>query len=145
MGNFSQDVRLLKNLGLTLARRGYVIEEPWRRGPMSSGTMSLANPVASVRMTADRGQWFIEIRPSNGGLKWFDLEQWSACLGEPVLFHKTDRSLQTEDVAAALAASWHLPPQVSWLERHLDVIEATCTPAARSTTLECLGRRGGRP
>ena len=144
MSDFSRDVRLLESLQSALAGRGYRVDEPWRQGRMASGWISMASPVAHVRVTADRGQWFVEIGPVDDAMIWFDLEQWSACLGAPVSFHTTARSLETEDVAAALGASWRLQPQVSWLERHLDVIEAACAPEARSSTLECLGLAGGR-
>ena len=46
---------------------------------MSSGQMSMASGLAHVRVTADRGQWFVEVRPATAVFKWFDLEHSIAC------------------------------------------------------------------
>jgi hypothetical protein len=142
--DFHEAKRVLNTLHETLSRRGYNVSVPWRDGPMSSGRMSLSGSTADVRVLADRGQWFIEIRPTTEDSKWFDLELWSSCLGQPASFHVDARSMETKDVAAALAASWRLEPQVSWLESNLDMIERACSARESRTVLDCLRLRAGR-
>lgn len=144
MRAFHDDLRLLHMLESSLADRAYTVTTPWREGPMSSGEMSFAGPLSEIRVLADRGQWFIEIRPAGGGTRWFNLEQWSGCLGEPASFSVTARSMKTKDAGEALAASWRLDPQVSWMERHLDDIERACLPHESPATFACLRRHGGR-
>jgi len=97
-----------------------------------------------LRIVADRGQWFVEVRPGVDGLNaaasqtWFTLEQWSSCLDAPVLFHDTRPARSDDEIAAALENSWHLEPQLAYLAEHLNQIEEACTADRIQATLSCV-------
>lgn len=134
---FARDVRRLASLERTLAQRGYAVSGPWRPGPMASGETSMTGTVTDIRVTADRGQWFVMVRPKGVADGWFDLEVWSVCLGDPITFHADPRSPSTADIGESLAASWRLQPQIDWLSDHLEGMERACA-SDRAATVACL-------
>jgi hypothetical protein len=105
--------------------RGYRLIH--RQGPegMDQGFHLFEGRHLGIRITADRSQWFVEIRLSEGPNPehsreiWFDLELWSICLGQPTLFHVSEGSVPDQ-----LANSWTLRPQVDYLKNHIGHIEA---------------------
>jgi hypothetical protein len=119
--------------------RGYRLID--RQGPegMDQGLHVFEGPKLGIRITADRSQWFVEIRPSvdpnlqDRDEAWFDLELWSICLGQPTLFHVPDGS-----VAEQLANSWTLQPQLDYLKEHIQQIEAHVERGRVSDTAACL-------
>jgi hypothetical protein len=112
-----------------LQERGYRLIES--RGPeaMDQGFDFYAGDLLSIRLTADRSQWFVEVRPGPdepdafGWEGWFTLEAWSDCLGVPVLFHDNRPKLTDDDRIEVLANSWWLQPQLDYLRDNLSEIE----------------------
>jgi hypothetical protein len=139
---FDEDWRLLRSTREWLANRGYSLAET--RGPegLESGLDRYSGPHLSIMISADRGQWFLEIRPNRIDAAWANLESWSACLGEPTLFHDARPTTSDEAWAAVLANSWHLGPQLDYLRAHLDDIETACGPRRIGITLDCLSAVG---
>jgi hypothetical protein len=138
MRSFDDDWKLLEATGDWLEERDYALAES--RGPeaMSSGLHRYARPQTSILITADRGQWFIEVQPDQDSGDWFNLENWSVCLGEAVSFHDMRPRFSDQDWLDGIANSWRLEPQVRYLRAHLDEIEAACEPARLEQTIECL-------
>jgi hypothetical protein len=134
----------LEATGDWLEERDYALAES--RGPeaMSSGLHRYVRPQTSILITADRGQWFVDVQPDQDSDDWFTLESWSACLGEAVSFHDRRPRLSDQDWLEVIANSWRLEPQVQYLRAHLDEIEAACEPARLEQTIECLRAQAGR-
>lgn len=144
MGRFDREWQLL------LSSRGWLVERGYRlletRGPegMDSGFDLYTGGQLGIRVTADRGQWWIEAHPGPAHIDafgwdgWFNLEAWSTCLGAPVLFHDTRPKLTDEDWAAVLTNSWWLEPQMDYLRDHLAEIEQACAPERLEATVACL-------
>ena len=110
---------------------------------MNQGLHEYAGRIG-IRIVADRGQWFFDIGPMSGDAlreqEAFDIETWSACLGEPTLFHDPRATLDLELDAwpEVIANSWWLEPQLDYLKRHLEQIEQLCDPTLLDGTLACL-------
>src|SRR4051794_24614624 len=97
--------------GLATARCGADVDARRRLSPAGqprprrheAGFDVYAGDQLGIRIVADRGQWFVEVHPGADGVSavgwegWFTLEAWSACLGEPVVFHDTRPTLTDED------------------------------------------------
>jgi hypothetical protein len=145
MRRFDQEWQLLVAAGQWLRDRGYRLLDS--RGPegMEQGFDVYAGNQLGIRIVVDRGQWVVEVHPGADGVTavgwegWFTLEAWSACLGEPVVFHDTRPTLTDEDWAAVLANSWWLQPQLDFLQGHLIEIERACQADRVEATLRCLG------
>jgi hypothetical protein len=111
---------------------------------MDSGLDLYAGKQLGIRVTADRGQWWIEAHPgltvigASGRDGWFNLEAWSACLGAPTLFHDMRPKSTDDDWAAVLTNSWWLEPQMDYLRDHLAKIEEACAPERLEGTVACL-------
>lgn len=93
---------------------------------MDQGGDSYANDWLGIRVVADRSQWYVEVHPETDGIDaggwkgWFSLEAWSACLGQPTLFHDPRPKLTDQDWVAVIENSWRLEPQLGYLREHLD-------------------------
>ena len=135
---FDEDWHRLLSSRQWLIGRGYALAET--RGPegMESGLDRYDGRHLSIRIVADRGQWFVGIQSTRTDAGWQSLESWSACLGEPALFHVSRSSESDEAWATAMADSWHLSPQLDYLREHLDAIEAACHPHRVDISLDCL-------
>lgn len=138
MRSFDDDWKLLEATRDWLEERDYALAES--RGPeaMSSGLHRYARQRTGIRITADRGLWFIDVQPGQDSDDWFNLDSWSACLGERLSFHDQRPRLSDQDWLEVIANSWRLEPQVQYLRAHLDEIEAACEPARLEQTIECL-------
>ena len=138
MRRFDQEWELLIAARDWLGEAGYELVES--RGPegMDQGMDAYVGAASSVRIVADRSQWFVDVRPSAEEVNWFSLESWSVCLGAPVLFHDPRPTPTQEDWLTVLANSWWLRPQLDYLREHIQMIEAACQPTAVSETLRCL-------
>ena len=73
----------------------------------------------NISLVADRSQWFVDVQPATdapvapGSPGWFGLEEWSRCLGSPVLFHDARPTPTDEDWLEVIANSWWLEPQLN--------------------------------
>ena len=111
------------------------------RGPegMHQGYHVYVGDVAAIRVIADRGQWFVDVRPDpdrpevSGWVGWFNLEAWGLCLGIEATFHSDSGRWP-----AILANSWRLAPQLDWLEAHLAEVQAAAAPERAGQTRLCL-------
>lgn len=74
-----------------------------------------------VRVTADRGQWWIELGAASGGT-WYDPDVWEACLGDTRI--RIDPSA-TADQAEFVRDRWR------------EVAQHVATPSVQ----ECLARK----
>ena len=145
MNQFKEEWRLLVAARAWFSTRGYRLIDS--RGPegMDQGFDVYVGDRLGIRLVADRGSWDVEVHPGTEGLlaggshQWFNMEAWSTCLGEPVLFHDADPPWTDEDWAELLAHSWRLEPQLAYLRATLPAIEAACFPERIDTTLDCLG------
>lgn len=144
MRRFDRDWELLVASRTWLQQRGYRLIES--RGPegMEQGFDLYAGDRLGIRLSADRGQWFLDVRPGSGRPDaldwegWFTLEAWSGCLGARVLFHDSRRRLTDADWVEVLANSWWLEPQLDYLRDHLGQIEDACSPDRIGATQDCL-------
>jgi hypothetical protein len=144
MSRFDDEWRLLIESRLWLQSRGYRLFDS--RGPegMNQGFDAHAGTMCSIRITADRGQWFVEIRPgashqsAKGSEHWFNLEVWSRCLGHPLLFHEDPTGTTDKEVGHSLNNSWWLEPQLRFLRDRLSEIESACSTEQLTSTIECL-------
>jgi hypothetical protein len=118
---------------------------------MDQGFNVYADDRLGIRITADRGQWFVEVHPGAekvdvvGSKDWFTLEAWSSCLGTPVLFHDARPTLTGDDWAIVLANSWWLEPQLDYLRDHLARIQQACSPERVEATGVCLSEAKRAP
>jgi len=150
VNQFKEEWRLLVAAREWFSARGYRLIDS--RGPegMDQGFDVYLGDRLGIRLVADRGSWDVEVHPATEGLlawgsqQWFNMEAWSTCLGEPVLFHDADPPLTGEDWAELLAHSWRLEPQLAYLRATLPAIEAACSPERIDATLACLGAASAR-
>jgi hypothetical protein len=144
MRSFDRDWQQLEASRPWFLDRGYRLTDA--RGPegMEQGLNAYEGVWLSIRLSADRGQWFVEISPgtgapvASGSVGWYSLEAWSKCLGSPVLFHDTRPRSTEADWTEVVANSWWLEPQLNYLRDHLAEIERACSPERVDTTRECL-------
>lgn len=144
MRRFDREWEMLVASRTWLGERGYRLIESSGPGGMEQGFDLYAGERLGIRLSADRGQWLVELHTGPGGPDavgwegWFNLEAWSQCLGGLVLFHDKRPALSDRDRAEVLANSWWLEPQLDYLRAHLDQIEARCLPETIEATRECL-------
>jgi hypothetical protein len=126
---FASEWQVAMSIEPWLLERGYELVES--RGPegMAQGLRRYSGLTGDVLVVADRGQWFIDVRPSGAPSGRYDFGVWSITLGAPVKFHTDEWALDT---------SWQLQPQLDYLRSHLAEIEAACLPERRVTTMEKL-------
>jgi hypothetical protein len=61
-----------------LSVAGFTVVSEWGGGAVNR-VLELAGPRCRVRVTADRGQWWLDIgRPPE--VDWYDTDVWTACL-----------------------------------------------------------------
>ena len=150
MDQFKEEWRLLVAAREWLSARRYRLIDS--RGPegMDQGFDVYVGDRVGIRLVADRGSWDVEVYPGTDGVqasgwrRWFNMEAWSACLGEPVLFHDPRPPSTDEDWAEVLAHSWRLEPQLAYLRESLPAIEAACAPERIDATRGCLGEASAR-
>jgi hypothetical protein len=146
---FDQEWQLLVFARAWLGERGYLLIDS--RGPegMEQGFNVYLGDRLGIRMVVDRGSWDVEVHPGPQGVdvfhwqRWFNMEAWSVCLGEPVLFHDPRPTLTDDDWYVVLANSWRLQPQLDYLRDHLSAIEGACAPERTAATLVCLSKALG--
>jgi hypothetical protein len=143
MRRFDSEWDLLVRSRGWFEERGYRLTDSMGPG-MQQGLYLYSGERIAVRLTADRGQWLVEVRPGaaeRGAVPsedWFDVEAWSDCLGHLVLFHAREPAVTDADRAGALAASWLLEPQLDYLRTHLGDIEKSCSQDRRDAVRNCL-------
>ena len=136
--SFEEDWQLLEATASWLGRRDYQLAE--ERGPegMNQGLKRFTGRHLDISIAADRGQWFVDAAPTEMSDSSFTLEAWSACLGEPVLFHDNRPRRTDAEWTERIAGSWHLTPQIEYLQAHLSEMEAVCAPSVISETISRL-------
>lgn len=154
MRRFERDWKLLVASRTWLGERGLRLIDS--RGPegMDQGYDVYVGDRLGVRIVADRGQWFVEVHPGVEDVDaarsmrytkgWFNLEAWSACLAQPVLFHDPTPARTDREVSAVLENSWWLEPQLDYLREHFGEIEDSCSTNRIDATLMCLAEEERR-
>jgi hypothetical protein len=70
----------VRALASCLAASGFAVVADTGGGPVNR-VVELDGPGCGVRITADRGQWWVELgRPPEVG--WYDADVWEACLDD---------------------------------------------------------------
>ena len=126
MSDFERDWKIAISADDWLRSRGYALVE--RRGPegMMQGLTRYHGASAEISIVADRGRWFVEVRPDGAPAGRYDFECWSFALGAPISLHTEDWDQWT---------SWQLAPQLEYLRNHLSQIEAECEIASLDATV----------
>src|ERR1700752_382695 len=121
---FEADWHLMESLRPWLEQRGNKLVET--RGPERrfQGLVRYKTPTTELVISADRGQWFIEVAPTDRPRSTrFDFEVWSLALGdEPPFFPGPDPE-----------NAWQLPPQVAYLRANLGRIERAISALSDET------------
>lgn len=139
MTDFARDWRALEEAQSWITAAGYRLVAA--RGPegMRQGWHLYCGDCVAIRVVADRGQWFVDVRPDPdhpdvfSSKDWFSLEAWGACLGIAASFHADSDKWST-----ILASSWRLAPQLEWLEANLIAIESAAARERAAETRACL-------
>ena len=110
---------------LWLVERGYS-DTNLPRGVGVSHNEEFTGRLLSISMWLDRRRdWYVELRPLGGTVRWRSLGEWGRCIGVNI----------EDDV--------YLEPQLLALRQHLDDFEAMCGEDRLAETVGCL-RRGSR-
>jgi len=130
MTAFEDDWRLVEAFDSWLAGRGYRLVGSQGPEGMASALRLYRGGGVVLRVTSDRGQWFLAVGPDQAGdleSAEFTLEAWGRVLGWPAWFH-----------SASIDTSWNLVPQLDWLRAHLEQIEAASSPERVAGTYAAL-------